>query len=108
MKNYLKKAESPVKKGFLLVCEKCGKKLAGNSEENPARTLQKALKEKVKAELPSDTIRPLVSSCMNVCPDGEITLAIVEDQAPHRFFTIPETKTTEEFDQLWSELKKLI
>ena len=107
MKSTLKKVDSPVEKSLILVCEKCGKKLENKPDENPARIIQKALKEKVKSEFGKNEIRPVVSSCMNVCPDGQIAIGILGvDSKNAQFFTVENPKSSDDFDQLWSDLKK--
>jgi predicted metal-binding protein len=69
-------AESPVTEALILICEKCGKKLAAEGEENPSQQLKAVLKEKIRSVDKKGQWRAVVSSCMDVCPKDEITIAI--------------------------------
>jgi predicted metal-binding protein len=84
-------AKSPVSEALILICEKCGKKLS-NSDENPARALQAALKEKIKSDGNKGVIRAVITSCMDVCPKDEIAIAVSKAGGPSgckdTFFTL--------------------
>jgi predicted metal-binding protein len=78
----------PVSEALILICEKCGKKLS-NSEDNPSRELQSALKEKIKSDGNKGVIRSVLTSCMDVCPKDEIAIAITtSDGGKDRYFTL--------------------
>lgn len=62
---------------LILICEKCGKKLVQNEQENPSSLIQKSLKMQIKQELPPGTARAITTSCMSVCPSNAITIARV-------------------------------
>lgn len=82
---------SPVSEALILVCEKCGKKLVGEGEDNPSKTLQLALKDRIKEQGKKGVLRAVVTSCMDVCPKGEIAVGILrmEDGAKAReFYTV--------------------
>jgi predicted metal-binding protein len=93
--------EAPVSEGLILICDKCGKKLESKSEENPARELQSELKEQGKRRFGKGKIRTVLTSCMDLCPKGEIAVAILKNDSPFQnsqFFTVSaETKNTAEF-----------
>ncbi len=72
----MKTVPSPVSDALLLICEKCGKKLVGDTDANPARELQQALKERIKQTGLKGQVRAVVSSCMDVCPKGEIAVGV--------------------------------
>lgn len=78
---------SPVSQALILVCEKCGRKLAGEGEENPAKALQLSLKERIKADGKKGVLRAVVTSCLDVCPKGEVTVGIVREGS-REFFTL--------------------
>lgn len=81
---------SPVSQALILICEKCGKKLAPNDEENPSKTIQLALKEHIKSAGKKGVLRAVVSSCMDICPKGEIAVGIINVSPTNRgerFFT---------------------
>jgi predicted metal-binding protein len=67
---------APVSQAMILICEKCGKKLSSDNEENPSRSLQQSLKEKIKENGDKGVLRALLTSCMDICPKGEIAVGI--------------------------------
>jgi predicted metal-binding protein len=81
---------SPVSEALILVCEKCGKKLVSGDEENPARTLQTSLKEKIKEEHGKGKFRAVITSCMDICPKDEIAIGILRPSHSEKdeFFTV--------------------
>jgi predicted metal-binding protein len=82
---------SPVTEALILVCEKCGKKLVPEGEENPSKRLQLALKQRIFQTGRKGRLRAVVSSCLDVCPVGEITVAVLaagEAAEAGRFFTL--------------------
>jgi predicted metal-binding protein len=80
--------DSPVSEALILICEKCGKKLS-NSDDNPARALQGALKEKIKSDGNKGVLRAVITSCMDICPKDEIAIAISKSGTEQdRFFTL--------------------
>lgn len=70
----LEKTSAPVET-LILICEKCGKKLTQDEQNNPSSVIQKNLKSRIKQELPPRTARAIITSCMNICPSGAITVA---------------------------------
>ena len=83
----LKPAAPPAEEALILICEKCGKKMAGNSGENPAREIQAALKEKIKECGLKGKYRAVVTSCMDICPFQEIAIGISHPKGEDRFLT---------------------
>lgn len=82
--------DKTVSEALILVCEKCGKKLA-TGDENPARALQLAMKEEIKATGRKGQIRAVSSSCLDVCPKDEIAIAIMGTNSHIKngfFFTV--------------------
>lgn len=88
----LKKTPAPVRETLLLICEKCGKRLAGKSDdENPAKLLQQNLKSEVKARHLKGRVRPVLTSCLDICPEGEVAIGRIQlDQTKPEieFFTV--------------------
>ncbi len=70
--SYTKSVEPPVNCSMFWLCEKCGFKLSNSDQENLTRGLQKALKSKISEAGKKRECRVLVSSCMNICPNGKI------------------------------------
>jgi predicted metal-binding protein len=82
-------AIAPVSNALILICEKCGAKLVGEGTENPSRLLQKALKEKIRADERKGEIRAVVSSCMDICPESKIAIGIARSgNALTEYFTL--------------------
>ena len=77
--------EAPFAKAGLWICEKCGKKLGG--DENIAVGFQKRMKKETSLEM-GKQVRVMISSCLNVCPEGKIAMAIVpvNGSGPAEFF----------------------
>ena len=101
----IKQVPAPVSDALIMVCEKCGKKVAGTDDpdQNPSRQFQKAMKEKVKAKFGKGKVRPVVSSCLDVCPKDEITVAIVRfdgNTKASKFYTIPKNDLMKSDDAL--------
>lgn len=67
-----------VNTAYLLICKKCGKKLGNETEKNPARKLRKELKEKAKVVFGKREVKPILTSCMDNCPRGKITVAVMK------------------------------
>jgi ferredoxin len=84
----LHKVDSPVDTALILICEKCGKKLSDQGAgDDFARTFQKDLKATFGERYGKNTARAVVSSCMNVCPEGAITVAFAETDGPTTYYT---------------------
>jgi len=78
---------SPVSEALILICDKCGSKLATGSISNPAQELKTCLKESIRTLGQKDRFRAATTSCLGLCPEGKATVAIAtSDQT--RFFTI--------------------
>lgn len=73
-------ADAPVSHALILICEKCGKKLSSD-DDNPARVLQKTLKEELKSIYGKGTARALLTGCMDICPRDEIAIAFSWSEA---------------------------
>jgi predicted metal-binding protein len=83
--------DPPVSNALILVCEKCGKRLDSDSDKNPSRQLVSRLKKLAKKRLGKGEVRALATSCMDVCPDDQVTVAVVTLRGAAsntRFFTV--------------------
>jgi hypothetical protein len=79
---------SPVTDSMILVCEKCGKKLVNDCETNPAAALQTHLKFEIRSRYGKGKVRCVLTSCLDVCPKGKLTIGISPANAdPDRFYT---------------------
>lgn len=100
--------QPPVSEAIIMVCEKCGKKLASDPENNPSRALQTSLKEAIKSEFGKGKFRAVITSCMDICPKDEIAIAISRSEANggrDEFFTV--TGDTESLkDEILARAKK--
>ncbi len=86
----LKHAQPPIDQAWILICEKCGKKLTpDNPEGNPSRALQQTLKEKIFTRFGKGKVRALVTTCMDICPSGEVAVGILRAQGKDEYLTIP-------------------
>lgn len=85
------KIEPPVSRALVLVCEKCGKRLDSDSDKNPSRRLVSRLKKQAKKSFGRGEVRAVATSCMDLCPEGEISVALMRFRGAGndtRFFTV--------------------
>ncbi len=103
--NEPKKVPAPDYTSFILICEKCGAKL--NPNKDLAQELKKELKNKIKS-LPNLTgFRPMVSSCMDICPDNEMSISVMPlDGKTPEFFTVGAEDIPQVADQILNKLVK--
>jgi hypothetical protein len=80
----LKTAEAPVSESLIMICEKCGKKLSSDAEENPAR----------------------VTSCMDICPQGEIAIGFARTGKPNEFYTIERQDVEGSLDEILEKARQ--
>jgi predicted metal-binding protein len=67
--------ESPVAQAMVSICEKCGKRVGG-SGKNASHRLASHFKRQVKRQFSKGDIRIVLTSCMDICPDDCIAVAI--------------------------------
>jgi predicted metal-binding protein len=68
-------AESPVSRAIIFVCEKCGRR--GDSDgKNASHRLASKLKRACKRRFERGEVRIALTSCMDVCPEEQITVLI--------------------------------
>jgi predicted metal-binding protein len=83
--------EPPVSSALILVCEKCGRRLDSGADKDPSRRLVSRLKKLAKKSFGRGEVRAVATSCMDVCPEGEVSVALVGFRHGHadtRFFTV--------------------
>lgn len=88
---------------ILLLCEKCGKKSLVQNQ-NGAQFLKEKIKAEVKAKNVAQKLRPVLSSCLGVCPENKITAALMSTQGDASHFYLldvddPEVLFKEIIDQ---------
>jgi predicted metal-binding protein len=99
--------DPPVSNALILVCEKCGKRLDSDSDENPSRQLVSRLKKLAKKRLGKGEVRALATSCMDVCPDDRVCVAVVTFRGAAsntRFFTVSVADTEETSERILREV----
>jgi predicted metal-binding protein len=79
-KRLLQSVESPVAQAMVLICAKCGKR-AGGSGKNVSHRLASHFKRQVKREFSKGDIRIVLTTCMDICPDDRVTVAITPTAA---------------------------
>jgi predicted metal-binding protein len=66
---------------LVIVCEKCGKKLAkGPDTPNPSHELKDWLKKQFLAKEMWGVNRVVTSSCLDICPEGKVAVAFTSDR----------------------------
>lgn len=74
-KRPVQSVESPVAQAMVSICEKCGKR-AGGSGKNVSHRLASHFKRQVKREFSKGDIRIVLTTCMDICPDERVAVAI--------------------------------
>ncbi len=67
---------------LVLVCDKCGKKIADSAGgPNPTGELKDWLKKELITRSLWGTSRVVVSSCLDICPENQVAVAYLSDRA---------------------------
>ena len=69
--------EPPFSTGLILICDKCGKRMKADFDENPSRELVARLKKESKEAFGKGEVRAALTSCLDICPENRISVAIV-------------------------------
>jgi predicted metal-binding protein len=99
--------DAPVSNALILVCEKCGKRLDSDADENPSRRLVSRLKKLAKKRFGRGEIRAVATSCMDVCPDDRVCVALItfrRNASSTRFFTVSVEDEEETSHQILREV----
>jgi predicted metal-binding protein len=83
--------DPPVSTGLILVCEKCGKRMKGDSDKNPSRKLASRLKKMSRELFDKREVRVAMTSCLDICPPNRVSVAFVpvgRPTATPTFFTV--------------------
>ena len=75
-KPVLAAVRSPVEEAYIFVCEKCGRNLDVKGQDDISQDFQKRLKETLKDRLGKKIVRPVLTSCLDLCPKGKIAIGI--------------------------------
>jgi hypothetical protein len=67
--------ESPVSQAMVSISEKCGRR-AGGSGKNISHRLASHFKRWVKRHFSKGDIRIVLTTCMDICPDDQVAVAI--------------------------------
>jgi hypothetical protein len=78
---------SPVSDALILICEKCGNKLCRAPGENPAREIAQRLKQDIRALGDKRKVGCVLASCIDVCPEREIAVAISRMAGANEFLS---------------------
>ena len=74
-KRLVRDVESPVSRAMVFICEKCGRR-AERDGKNASQRLASKLKRACKRRFERGAVRIALTSCMDVCPEGQITVLI--------------------------------
>ena len=98
--------EKPLKKALILICEKCGAKIASESSENPSHVIQQNLKNIIKQSMPMKEYKAVLTGCISICPKDEISLGIINIETDKSvFYTIK--KNDDEDDYSFRDILEL-
>jgi len=74
-KKLVSDTESPVNRAIVFICEKCGRR--GDLDgKNASHRLASKLKRACKRRFERGEVRVVLTSCMDVCPEEQITVLI--------------------------------
>ena len=103
--------DPPFSTGLILICDKCGKRLEADYDENPSRELVARLKKASKDAFGKREVRAALTSCLDICPDNRITVAIVptgDQSAGARYFTVKASDTKDTAQTIIEEARKVL
>jgi predicted metal-binding protein len=86
--------DPPFSTGLILICDKCGKRMKADFDENPSRELVARLKKESKEVFGKGEVRAALTSCLDICPEDRISVAIVPTGGHTegaRYFTVKAT-----------------
>lgn len=74
----MKPTDAPISSALIAICEKCGRKISGRDDDgNVSRQVQKAIKAEIADLGRKSEFRAVVSSCLHVCPEGTVAVAVL-------------------------------
>jgi hypothetical protein len=100
--------DPPVTTGLILVCEKCGKR---SGDDNPSRELVSRLKKNSRELFDKGEIRAALTSCLDICPENRISVAIVPTGATGgatQFFTVKASDIDSTSQKVLKEARKML
>jgi predicted metal-binding protein len=68
-------AKSPVTRGIVFICEKCGRR-DDRDGKNASHRLASKLKRACKRRFGRAEVRVVLTSCMDLCPEKQITVLV--------------------------------
>jgi predicted metal-binding protein len=74
-KRLVQDAESPVTRAMIFICEKCGRREESEGK-NASHRLASRLKRACKRRFERGEVRVVLTSCMDVCPEQQITVLL--------------------------------
>ncbi len=101
--------DPPVSTGLILVCDKCGKRMKADFDANPSRELVSRLKKASRDMFDKGEIRAALTSCLDLCPEDRISVAIVPtgaDSGATRFFTVKASDIESTSQKILKEARK--
>jgi predicted metal-binding protein len=78
----VREADSPVSRAMIFICEKCGRR-GDFGGKNPSHRLASKLKRACKRRFERGEVRIALTSCMDICPEDQITVLIQPVSGAH-------------------------
>lgn len=74
---------------IVMVCSTCAKQFPVNSpdDQDVAQRIKSELKAITKAEF-GQSVRVVTASCLNICPDKKVAIAIADKNSPEVFSAV--------------------
>jgi predicted metal-binding protein len=103
--------DPPVSTGLILICDKCGKRMKADFDENPSRELVARLKKASKQVFDKRQVRAALTSCLDICPDNRISVAIVptgQHSQGARYFTVKASDLKATSEEIAAEARRYL
>jgi predicted metal-binding protein len=103
--------DPPFTTGLILICDKCGKRMKADSDENPSRELVARLKKASRQVFAKTQVRAALTSCLDICPENRISVAIVPTDGhsrPARYFTVKASDLKDTSEKIVKEARKTL
>lgn len=100
--NNIEKALIPFKK-IVMICSHCGDQFKSSQTIGAVERIKSELKTCVKERLEKGEVRGITTSCLSICPENKIAIAILAPQQSTRFEGLivdPEISKEQLFDQI--------
>lgn len=87
----------------VMVCTRCGEQFRSQDDQESPERIKKDLKSVSKEKLGKTNVRVITTSCLNICPENKIGIAVASKNEPGVFKAYavdPEISGEDLFDEI--------